>query len=168
MPQNIRVWFHSGYPVYLYLSAKLAEQGCVCAGGAEPSSEGAAECGVHDSGACRARIHHSPAAAYHAQPYRDWAAYLRPALHQLGVPEGKAVLILLTNNCHHSSRQRFFFLVWHAKKMITKIKCTDIFLTNESKMRKFWRNKIQSELKKLCIKAGQFGSDPVRSNLVVQ
>lgn len=112
MPQNIRVWFHSGCPVYL--SAKLAEQGCVCTGGAEPSSEGAAECGVHDSGACRARIHHSLAAAYHAQPYRDWAAHLRPALHQLGVPEGEAVLILLTNNCHHSSRQGLCFFVWQA------------------------------------------------------
>lgn len=68
------------------LLVKLGEQGCVCADSAQPSPEGAAECGVHDGGARRAQLNHSPAAAHYAQPPGDGAAHLRPALHQPGVP----------------------------------------------------------------------------------
>jgi len=75
--------------VCVCVCVKLGEQGHVCTGSAEPSSEGAAECGVYDSRACRAQFHHSSAAAHHAQPPRDRAAHLWFALHQPGVPQGE-------------------------------------------------------------------------------
>lgn len=72
------------------MRVKLGEQGCLCASSAEPSYEGAAERGVHDSSEGRTWFHHSPAAADYAQSPGDRTPHLWLALHQPGVPQGEA------------------------------------------------------------------------------